>query len=302
MKDAIKDLAEGNFGDGLCKLNQNNQWCDEKKTLDGPFYLGFPCAPGWGEGLLLASLLKRYATYFEKQIDVFAQEQVRSILKQDRAFNVQPAEDIKQARSCGARSPLAILAAALTGDLLQKPVEMIDAGADKPKHRGEPCRIGISWASMKKNGKQICDKSIPLEEFLSILGDVDAEIISFQRKLDEDDCNKLNDRYRGRFSTLSNNELDAMDQSVIVGKIRGLDCMVTISTTTAHIAAGLGVPVVLLAAKRPWQQWFWRAQKEHGKCFYPQTDVVLGGTGSKWWKGCITPAGNSFNKRIQRPA
>ncbi len=52
MKDAFKDLAEGDFEDGLSKLNQNDKWRDHDDSLDGPFYLGFPCVPRWGESLL----------------------------------------------------------------------------------------------------------------------------------------------------------------------------------------------------------------------------------------------------------
>jgi ADP-heptose:LPS heptosyltransferase len=75
-------------------------------------------------------------------------------------------------------------------------------------------------------------------------------------------------------------------------QVQKLDCMVTISTTTAHIAASAGIPVVLLAAKRPHQQWFWRAQKEHGKQFYPSVQVVLGSSAEKktWWSECLEPA------------
>ena len=303
MKNAFKDLAEGDFEDGLCKLNQNDKWRDHNDSLDGPFYLGFPCFPGWGESLLAASLLKRHAANSRKRINVSAQEKACSILKQDHAFCVRPAENIDQARSCGSRSPLAILRHALTGGLLDLPFVKIDTGTIYPQTSRSERRIGIAWASMQKNREPICDKSIPLEEFLSILGDDDAEVISFQRDLDEDNCKKLRDQYRGRCSILSNNELDEMDQSAIAGKIHGLDCMVTISTTTAHIAACLGVPVVLLAAKRPWHQWFWRAQAEHDKCFYPNLDVILGSAPDEpghWWEKCLEPAKSTFLTKLGR--
>ena len=146
MSDAFKDLAEGDFENGLGKLYEDDRWCDDIERLDGPFYLGFPGFPGWGEGLLLASLLKRHAADTEKKIKVFAQERMCSILKQDHAFCVRPAENIDQARSCGARSPLAILRHALTGALLDLPVVKIDTGTIYLQTERQ---IGIAWANLE---------------------------------------------------------------------------------------------------------------------------------------------------------
>lgn len=300
MKNAFKDLAEGDFEDGLCKLNQNDKWRDHDDSLDGPFYLGFPCVTGWGESLLTASLLKRHAANSRKRINVFVQEQACSILKQDHAFEVQPAENIDQVRSCGARSPLAILRHALTGGLLDLPFVKIDIGAAYPHSSRAKPQIGIAWASIPGD-YPVRDKSMPLENFLCILGNVDVEVISFQRKLPIYDREILCDRFKGRCSILD--DLDAPNQKGILREIRGLDCMVTISTTTAHIAACLGVPVVLLAAKRKGPQWFWRAQKEHGKCFYPHLDVILGSAPDElghWWEKCLELAKSTFLTELGR--
>ncbi len=302
MSDAFKDLAEGDFENGLGKLYDDDQWCDDIERLDGPFYLGFPGAPGWGEGLLLASLLKRHAADTEKQIKVFAQEPVCSILKQDHAFCVRPAENIDQARSCGARSPLAILWHALTGDLLDLPFVKIDIAATCPQSSRAKPRIGIAWASSPGN-YPVPNKSMPLENFLYILGNVDVEVISFQRKLQINDREILCDRFKGCCSIID--DLYAPDQKDILREIRDLNCMVTISTTTAHIAACIGVPVVLLAAKRKGPQWFWRAQAEHGKCFYPNLDVILGSPPDEpghWWKGCLKPAKCAFLRKLSTHA
>jgi hypothetical protein len=60
--------------------------------------------------------------------------------------------------------------------------------------------------------------------------------------------------------------------------------------TTAHIAACLGVPVIVLAARRAGPQWFWRAQAEHGKRLYDSVTVILGGEDGKWWEDYIPKA------------
>jgi ADP-heptose:LPS heptosyltransferase len=76
---------------------------------------------------------------------------------------------------------------------------------------------------------------------------------------------------------------EALDR--LVQEISQLDYIVTISTTTTHIAAALGVAVQLIAAERKHQQWFWRVQANHQRSLYPTVRVHLG-TGDKngWWE------------------
>src|SRR4051794_15473535 len=102
MSGAFKDFAVGKFQEGLVKLDACESWRDGRADLHGPFYLGFPRKPGWGEGLLIASLLKRHCEFYGTPIEVFAHESVCTILKDDgliKAHNLEH-EDF---RSSGAR-------------------------------------------------------------------------------------------------------------------------------------------------------------------------------------------------------
>ena len=64
-------------------------------------------------------------------------------------------------------------------------------------------QIGIAWSS-KSGSTRIREKSVPLESFFDILDDVDtAEVISFQRCLDEDDRKTLRSRYGRRCAIVS---------------------------------------------------------------------------------------------------
>jgi hypothetical protein len=298
VNEAFRDLAQENFQSGLHKLAGDEQWRDDVTTLDGAFYLGFPSAQGWGEGVLIASLLKRYAASSNKTIEVVSQPEVCSILNNDPAFRAERVGNFCQARSKGARSPLAILTHALTGNLLELPFANIGRGTALLQQNGARPLIGIAWASVSGGGP-IPVKSIPLEKFISVFEDVDSELVSFQRKLDYQNNERLRDQFSGRFSALSDSKLDATDQIDVMREVQKLDCMVTISTTTAHIAASVGIPVVLLAARRPYQQWFWRVQQEHGKEFYPSVQVVLGSPAEKtWWSECLEPAKQALSGEI----
>jgi hypothetical protein len=296
--DAFELLSRGDFKKGLRKLGEDPQWNDPA-AAGRPLFLGFPGAPGWGEGLLIASLAKRRAAADRKHISACAKSEVCSILKNDPAF-----QSIESDTRNG-RPPLSVLQDALVGDLLTLPFEKIEAANSHLRPTWRP-RIGLAWASVNKRCRPIPEKSIPLCEFLGILREVgDAELISFQRRLGANDRKVLNEQFEKRWSfPLSDCDLDSPDQSNVVKQICSLDCMVTISTTTAHIAASLGVPVVLIAAKRrDGQQWFWSAQKEHGACFYPSVKVTLGVVptkADKWWEGCIECAQRNLHSHLAR--
>ena len=135
------------------------------------------------------------------------------------------------------------------------------------------------------------EKSMPINNFISIFDGVDADVVSLQRQLPDHDHKILREQFGNRFSALSNATLHAQDQLDMMREVQKLDYMVTISTTTAHMAASVGIPMVLLNADRPYQQWFWPVQQVHGKVFYPSVKVLLGGSDKlTWWNACLEPA------------
>lgn len=295
---AFIELAKGNFDTGLKILEQDSEWQDSLNDLEGPFNLKIPGVSGWGEGLLLASLLKREAASRDRPIRVFAEdERFRSILQQDPFFEVLSDQSREKPRT-----PLAILRHALVRDLLKRPFFPLGQNLPIATPVRQRPRIGIAWASVDK-GITIPEKTVDRDEFLRIFDGIDAEIISFQRGTEiVDPGNRLeqvgvdvglHEAVDSKETTLFNKVPEA---------IRQLDCMVTISTTTAHIAASLGIRVELIAAERQGHQWFWQAQANHQSCFYPSVRIHLGnGETGDWWKNCLQPASESL-KRFLEPA
>lgn len=299
---AFAKFAGGDFDAGLKCLGNDEQWRDELDTLDGPFCLSFPSVAGWGEGVLLASLLKRYAAAHKSKVDVFAAPQVCSMLKKDSNLNARPVSANGECRERNGRSPLAILRRALVGDLLSCPFVAIGADSAGDNKKRDRYRIGIAWASMSSGGP-IGDKSIPLDQFVTIIeNSMDVDIVTFQRRLIERDRARLSNHFGRRCTFLSDDVLEADDQSAVMAAIGGIDCMLTISTTTAHVAASLGVPVVLVVAERLGPQWFWIAQRRYGRQFYPSVDIVLGmapSTTSEWWKDCLLDVRQSLMSALK---
>ncbi|RPH75372.1 MAG: hypothetical protein EHM80_16335 [Nitrospiraceae bacterium] len=294
MNTGFRHLAAGAFEQGLAQLDADPEWHDDRLDLEGPFRLGFPRAQGWGEELLVASLLKRHADASEAAVRVFASEQVFSILKRDPAFLPQLCEGDETGRP-----PLAILRHALMGKLLNEPfVPLASPGATTPSSINRRPRVGIAWASVSGSGP-IAEKSVPVDQFLTALADIDADLISLQRMLAIADPRGLA-RKRG-VHLIEDQVLDAATPSFVealVDSIRGLDFLVTISTTTTHIAAALGIRVELIVAEREGQQWFWRVQASHGKHIYPTVKVHLGdGRKEDWWERALQSIRASLSRK-----
>jgi hypothetical protein len=294
MQNPLFDLAKGEFKTGLAKLNQKDKWQDDRTDLSGPFRLKFPEAEGWGESLLLTSLLKREAINTKTPVKVFADWQVCSILKQDSdsVFDAVQGEGDKEVRS-----PLAILRHALAGKLLDKPfIPLKLPGGPFPPTTNRRPQIGIAWASIT-DGHPIDQKSIALEPFLSSLADISGEFVSLQRNLRVADPDGLLREFGDRI--VRDEVLNARCPSslaTLVEEIRQLDCLVTISTTTTHLAASLGIPVELIAAERKGPQWFWEAQAHHKRCFYPTVNVHIGdGETGNWWEKCLKEVTDSLS-------
>ena len=292
-KSAFAKFAKGQFRAGLEKLQSDSFWQDSDRSLDGPFFIGFPRS-GWGEGLLLASLLKRHAVHCNRRIPVFVVPQVFTILRKDKFFYPTVVKCYEEARRKGARSPMAIIDAALMGDLASKPFHPVDVGTPR---RPEQRTVGVAWASVDSNGC-IPRKTVPIKNFSEILDQVDARVISFQRRMEGAG---LDHGIPPIWEVpLSSTDLDC-DQRKVLNQLLKLDCMVTISTTTAHMAASVGLPTILLTARRKSHQWFWLAQADYNVSLYPSVEVLVGGEegDKRWWEQAIQDARRLVKQRLR---
>lgn len=285
MNPGFKDLAAGAFESGLARLDADSEWHDDQLDLAGPFRLGFPGAQGFGEELLVASLLKRHAHASRAPVEVAASEQSCHILRHDPAFRLRAQDDNRTTRS-----PLAILRQALTGELLDEPfVPLASQLKVVPSQGDRRPRVGIAWASVQGE-KCIPRKCVPVESFLGALDKIDADLVSLQRHLRTTDPKGL--AAKRVVQQIEDEVLEASTSATseaLVEIIQGLDFLVAISTTTTHIAAAMGKRVELIVAERQGPQWFWQVQAIHGKCLYPTVRVHMGDEKKQvdWWQGSL---------------
>ena len=190
----------------------------------------------------------------------------------------------------------------MTSDLLTSEFIPLSTYAQAARRQDQRLRIGIAWASINDKHRPIDEKFVPLKDFLSTVDGVEADFVSLQRNLEVADPARFLPKF---VRLLPCDVLEAKNETSLhklVEEIRELDCVVTISTTTTHIAASLGVPVELIAAERTGHQWFWQVQANHRKHFYPTVTVHLGnGETGKWWERCLKSVKDSLSdlKRVK---
>lgn len=281
-------FSRGHFANGLELLRQDPFWSDNSSALDGPFVLEFSHPTrrwGIGEALLVASLLKRQAMETRSTIGVWGGSQLRALLRHDPSF------ELRDPGLLG-RSPYAILKAALVGTLLNKTFHPLIVNTDASASLRP--QLGIAWASINTTTRQpTLNKSVPLERFRTLLEQLpsDVELVSFQRSYAgrAAAASELSERWSYR--QIPDEQLEAVDQSKVLSELRPLSGLLTVSTTTAHLAAAIGKLVVLLAANRIGPQWFWLAQANYDRRLYPSLAPVIGGPeGGEWWEPCMGAA------------
>lgn len=290
QSEAFSLLAAGDVDAGLKKLSEDRNWNCIENAL--PIFLGIPGAKGFGESLLLASIVKQVRAQAEKRVKIFASQEAASILYSDNKFALIETVDETCVASGKARLPLVELNEFFAAN-------QPDLQYGTTTQPGRCTRVGIAWRSAPKkpSAKPVSDeKLIPIDKFIDIFRPaferMPIELVSFQRHLTSDEYRGL-EKSGFKFSVVEQSFHEDSNQSPLAEKIRGIDLMVTVSTTTAHISGYLGVRTLVIAKDRGAHQWFWPTQKKTGIRFYPSTDVALAPENAKakcWWKECIDEA------------
>ena len=130
------------------------------------------------------------------------------------------------------------------------------AGAAGPKTRP---RIGLMWSGNPKHELNPT-RSMPLRALLPLL-DVDATFVSLQMEVGDDDAAVL--REHGEIVHFGR---ELGDFATTAGLVADLDLVVTVDTSTAHLAPALGRPTWILLSFVA--EWRWLLDREDSP-WYP---------------------------------
>lgn len=134
---------------------------------------------------------------------------------------------------------------------------------------GEPdlLNVGISWFSTNSN--VVDDKSIPLEDWITILKLPNINFISLQHGISKTEVQCFNDKYG---INLIHSD-DIKDFNKLAGLVEGLDLVISVSNTNVHLAAALGKSVWAIIPELRGRMWYWFTNRKDSP-FYATVDLL----------------------------
>lgn len=142
--------------------------------------------------------------------------------------------------------------------------------------QGQPLVCGISWSSHAKTG---ASKSLPLQALLPLLRTPGVEFIDLQYGDTHADRQMLAAETGVRLTHLD--EIDnTQDIDALAALISACDLVITASNSTAHLAAALGKPTLILLAHHT-PLWYWHAEGMQSP-WYPTVTLLRQTTAGDW--------------------
>lgn len=150
---------------------------------------------------------------------------------------------------------------------------------------------GVSWSS--KNNEFGRDKSLSLSTMVPLLSLPGAKFIDLQYGDTSAERAQLQTKHQ-----LSVHKLDDIDSfndiDALAALISACDIIVTVSNTTAHLAAALGKPVIVMLPASPSLFWYWHIDCSDSP-WYPSA-VLLRQSQAGEWSDVIATASQALNE------
>jgi tetratricopeptide (TPR) repeat protein len=165
------------------------------------------------------------------------------------------------------------------------------------RHLAVPGKIlcGISWGS--RNAELGARKSLPLDGLSPLLGQEEILAIDLQYGDTAAEREALFRKTGQRVTHLS--EIDNFrDIDGLAALIDACDVVVTVSNTTAHLAAALGKPVCLLLARSSTLLWYWHVGLQHSP-WYADVRIFRQVEAGRWTEPVAALAGHVAQRHLR---
>jgi hypothetical protein len=135
----------------------------------------------------------------------------------------------------------------------------------------KPLQVGLAWAG---NPKQQRDhmRSCRFEELLPLFELAGIHWVCLQKDIPAADREVVADRDRLE-------RVDLSDFAAAAQRVSGLDLVISVDTSVAHLAGALGVPVWILLARA--SDWRWLLQRDDSP-WYPSARLVRQREAGDW--------------------
>lgn len=126
--------------------------------------------------------------------------------------------------------------------------------------------VGLSWHSATPDLGPL--KSLPAQVVADLASRIDATIVSLQYNPTSTDLSTIEQVCKEKWIVDSSiDPMSSMEDAV--AQVAAMDCVVTISNTTAHTAGALGIPCALLVPKYTGRHWYWFRTESNRSGWYP---------------------------------
>jgi len=149
------------------------------------------------------------------------------------------------------------------------PVLSLPKGVSSARSRAESAaRLGLSWRGRRPDARE---KDLSLEDLLKAVATSHLTIQVLHEDLQAEEIAILERTLPGRWiaSTREDGESDILSLARLVG---GCNAVVTSSSTTAHVSAGLNVPTAVLVNMGPRAFFYWGCTGSHDT-WYPSVQA-----------------------------
>jgi tetratricopeptide (TPR) repeat protein len=137
---------------------------------------------------------------------------------------------------------------------------------------------GISWIS--KNSDHGDGKSLSLESLLPVLNLPGVKFVNLQYGDTTVECDELTNKHGIKIHHLE--EIDNQnDLDGLAALIAACDIVVTVSNTTAHLAAALGKPALVMLPNNDSLLWYWH-RDSHTTPWYPSVRLFRRSDTGRW--------------------
>lgn len=280
---ALLRMRQGRYAEGWPHYvwrSKGRDWSSPDRSQGLPRWDGAMPPPGrllaWreqgvGDEILYAAVLPELAA---RGVDLVQATDPRLVPLFARSFptiKVVPDDDTLDVGGFGlvCQRPLADLAALCRPDLASlanHPRAYLKADPARSAQlrqryqaQGKKLLIGVSWSS--GNPRTGRNKSVSLHDMLPLLREPDATYVSLQYGRAAADVARL--AADTDVQVLHDAEIDPLaDIDAQAAQIAGLDLVISVSTATAHLAAALGVPTLILLRQDWGQLWYWGHEGE----------------------------------------
>ncbi len=144
--------------------------------------------------------------------------------------------------------------------------------------RQDKVLCGISWRS--KNHEFGQAKSLTLSELAPVLKSANVDFVDLQYGDTQDEINQLHQQFG-----ISLQQADGIDNfqdiDALAALINACDIVITVSNTTAHLAAALGKPVLVMLPNSPSLFWYWHLNRADSP-WYPSAVLLRQSTPGEW--------------------